>query len=739
MNDPNTYGKNFSWSNHLGQYKINIAEEIREIDKNGINQCLKDDLHADFYKGLVIHALCSKETSVIKQILRHFGATDRDVRKINNNDDYHSHILPIIVKQVNRSSHIAAILLGKALGFRPERCFSAFPEAVRATTPYAPGAYKPEDISNATDTLPKSIKMGGESLPFNLHLVDMQNNYDGSLSHAVCYFSDEKTEDLFVFAVNFGGLRIGVQDAPLRWLSHDLLLQYEKAPVLLCADIKTALYLRQGARQAELDLAKPIITGFVGGEDILLSLPYSSLIRHPVTIVAAPRLPSWKFVDTLVKQCQKSNAKNISIYPWPLALQDAPIDFSEYKTERQEAFREHARLVDSTSIVKLLDHIKNEAILADELGKWKQEVGIELPKGRSKKPGQEDISLTPFGDLPDAPARRNSSPVTLRDMFCSQYATLIWGPSNAGKSWVSITLACALATGTPCFCWAASPACKICYLDGEVDQDFKIRVNQLVQGQDGVCQLLDTNMSVLHKDRILDILDDEWQNTFIEKIGQKGIDFVFIDNILSLAPKATKDAKPFLTFIDKLKRSNVGVVAVHHTNKEGKDFKGPVDLESLSQNVISLEGREHLEKEKDCPAPLRDALAPKGPVVRMSIKKCKVSPELEGQRPIYRLPVNGKWEVVQGIPIEPLAEKGTHPDDESGQPRIANTKLSAPQMKAYEYFHLHPDKEIKNKDIQNALGVREGAARNALNALKTEELIESFGENNQTIYRLKKK
>lgn len=739
MNRYNDNKGNISWANAFDKYKIDIAKEISKCDNFKISRYFSNDLHIDFYMGLVIHTFYSIPIMYQKSILREFGATYDEVQHISD-ESSRCELLPTIAMKVKRHPLIAAMVLGKALRIQPEYCFSAFPEKITATRPYE-HTYKP--THEPTDATPQLVSMGEGCSPFIKLLMDKQNNFRDDFSYAVCHYSDNKNGDIFVFAVRDhikkNEMMIGAQAAPLRFLSHDLLIMHEKHPVLLCADIKTALYLRQCARQAELDLAKPIITGFVGGEDILLSLPYSSLIRHPVTIVADPRLPSWKFVDTLVKQCQKSNATNINIYPWPLALQGASIDFSEYKTENQEVFREHAREVDSNSIARLLDQIKNEAILADELGKWKQEVGIELPKGQSKKTGQEGISLIPFGDLPDAPDRRNSSSVTLRDMFCPQYATLIWGPSNAGKSWVSIALACALATGTPCFCWAASPACKICYLDGEVGQDFKVRANQLVQGQDGVCQLLKTNMSVLHKGSTLDILDDEWQNIFIEGIGQEGIDFVFIDNILSLAPEATKDAKPFLTFIDKLKRSNIGVVTAHHTNKEGKDFKGPVDLESLSQNVISLEGREHLEKEKDCPVPLRDTLAQKGPVVRMFIKKCKVSPELEGQRPIYRLPVDGKWEVVQGIPIEPLAEKGAQQNDKSGQPCVAADNLSASQRKAYEYFRVHSDKEIKNKDIQNALGVKEGAARNALKALERMGLIASFGENNQTRYRLKKK
>lgn len=736
MNRNNDNRGNISWANDFEKYEINITKEREKIDKNGIVACLKDDLRADFYMGVVIHAFYSKKRWIQKEILREFGATDDEVRRIAGNAS--SDLLQTIAEKVNRPPLIAAIILGKALQLKPEYCFSAFPEKVQKSIPYET-IYKP--IYEPVDLTPKLVDMGEGCLPFQQLLMDKQNDLGNDLSYAVCHYSDRKTGDIFVFAVQDhikkNEMMIGVQNAPLRFLSHDLLIRYKKHPVLLCADIKTALYLRLAARQAELDLTRPIITGFVGDEEILSSLPYSALIRHPVTIVADPKLPSWQFVNVLVKQCQKNNAINIRIYPWPLALMDASIDFSD-KTERQEYFREHTRRVDSSSIAQLLDHIKNEAMSPDELEKWKQEVGIEQPKGRTQKTGQEGISLTPFGDLPDAPDRRNSSSATLRDMFCPQYATLIWGPSNAGKSWVSIALACALATGTPCFCWAASPACKICYLDGEVGQDFKIRGNQLVQGQDRVCQLLDTNMSVLHKDNNLDILDDEWQNTFIEKISGEGFDFVFIDNILSLAPKAIKDAKPFLTFIDKLKLSNIGVVAVHHTNKGGKDFKGPVDLESLSQNVISLEGREHLEKEKDCPAPLRDALAQKGPVVRMFIKKCKVSPELEGQRPIYRLPVDGKWEVVQGIPIESLVEKGGHPEDEGRQLRIADDRLSASQMKAYEYFRLQPDKDIQNKDIQRALGVKEGAARNVLKSLVGMDLIERFGENNQTRYRLKK-
>lgn len=67
----------------------------------------------------------------------------------------------------------------------------------------------------------------------------------------------------------------------------------------------------------------------------------------------------------------------------------------------------------------------------------------------------------------------------------------------------------------------------------------------------------------------------------------------------------------------------IDVIVLHHAGKADENFKGPVDLVSLCQNVIHLEGRNQLVGDDGLLSELTGALGEDGPVVRMTIEKCK--------------------------------------------------------------------------------------------------------------------
>ena len=717
-----------------------IDDALCQLDRAGTPACMRDSQKVDFYISLISYEFSSLSNWAKDSIIRAVGGNIADVKRLQCHS-YLDDFLPWVVKKLNRAPVISALVLGNLMDLKPELCFSTFPEAAQQRGEYSLEVF-------VEDATPKSLVVGGTN--FKRMHMDIQRDLNDSITQAVCHYSDGKN-DIFALAVRVKGehgkdlLKIGMKTAAAHLLSRDMIVIHEKAPVLICVDIKVAISFRAVARDGRVfDRTGVIVSGFAGGKDALKGLLLSDVAGHFVTIVSAPGQEGWDGVDQLAKRCLESGAAGVNVYPWPIAQGDAP-NISPYKPELQDALL--AKTTDLGAIElpsQLVAHIRREAIPIEGLASWRK--NVLLLEAATVRTECEQICLTDFnivtfGQLPDAAPREDSTPVAVRQMFTPHYTTLIWGPSNAGKSWMGIELAISLTTGTPYLYFTPSAPCKLCYLDGEVGSDFKARGSQLLQGREECLPLLNKNLHVISAKGGLNILDGKTQEVLISKLQEAEVKYMVIDNLLSLAPAAAKsNSTPLFDFIHRVETLGIGVIVLHHAGKTGKDFKGPVDLVSLCQNVIHLEGRNQLVGDDGLLSPeLICALGVDGPVVRMTIDKCKIAPELECREMVYKLPVGGIWAFVEGD-MSALGQEGSSkdPGGSDHNPSVSRSNLSPAQQKAYNLFVQSPEKDVTNKDIQNLLGVKEGASRNMLKALEQMGHIERRGTDNQTIYRLKK-
>lgn len=729
-------------SSIFNKFEINIDEELSRSNKYGIPSCLKDDNNFDFYKAIVVHELLTLEKRFQKHILHKFNIDHKCATTIVN-DSLSEKILPEISKSLNTNPSFAAILLGKALKIKPEFCFNSFPLS------YADIQKSSKFSKDIADRIPNTLAIFGRD--FRKHIVDYQYAANESTSHAICQYVDTEGYYIYVFAAHDpeltnSALEIGKFAAPALMLSNELLSLYEKAPVFICPDIKIALLMRQNARHANIEPTQPIISGFLGEKATIKSLAFGSLSRHPVTIITAPHQSSWGYLKELVQCCEKVGSKNIKIYPWPILANVDSIDFSIYTDELQQILKEKSQYCSSKNIQLLIKDIYAEAIPVEDFPEWEKDIGLNQPQLKHKNAYNKYNIMRKIDNL-DAPrSRKKISQVTLREMFASHYISLIWGSSNAGKSWVALEIAISLAAGKDCFYWSAASPCKVCYFDGEIGQDLNPRLAQLTQEQQNLNKLVISNLYTIQGTSKLAPRSDEAQNIIISELKEKKINILIFDNVLSIIPEAAQNSTTLFNFFAKLIHEKIGVIFIHHSCKDGKEHKGSVDFLSRSQNVIHLEGREQLQKEtnKDLDhgdelisQKLKLALETPGPVVRVTIDKCKVAPNLERRAMVYKMPVDGTWEVVNEDMA--VAQKSLDKDPEycdNNQSAIYNN-LPNNQQKAYKFFLQNPKKDIKNKDIQCLLGVKEGASRNTLRALEQSGLIERIGQDNQTTYRSK--
>jgi len=732
--------------NHSRHYEINpekVAEIIQHLDRSGIPACMMDSQQADFYVSLVVYEFTSLDSYTKNRIIRAIGGNDADVRSWQSHfclDDF----LPWVVKKLNRGPKISALVLGKLMCLKPEFCFSAFPEAGWQRAQNSTGS----QVVNAT---PKSIVVDGSCFK-QLHM-DIQRDLDGSIAQAVCHYSDGKN-DIFALAVRVAGqqgkdiLKIGMKAAVAHLLSRDMIVRHPKAPVLICADIKEAISFRDAAREGHVfKRTGMIVSGFAGGEDAQEGLLLSDLAGHPVTLVSAPGQQGWDGIDLLAKRCLESGAADVSVYPWPIVQGDVP-DISPFKPEMQDDVLAKTTNLETLELPsQLVARIRREAIPIEDLASWKKNVLLnEAAKVRTENEQscQADFEIVTFDKLPDVTPRGGDVPVAVRQMFSPQYTTLIWGASNAGKSWMGIELAISLTTGTPYLYFTASAPCKLCYIDGEVGPDFKPRVNQLQQGREEFSPLLNKNLFVISAKGGFNILGGEMQKILIDKLQKSGVEYMVIDNLLSLASTASKsNSTPLFDFIHRIEKLGIGVIVLHHAGKTGKDFKGPVDLASLCQNVIHLEGRDQLAKEiskddegDDQPLSqdLAEALEGDGPVVRMTIEKCKIAPELERRKMVYKLPVGGIWEFVEGEMSTPTRNSSDSPIVE-GTPKnfpVDSTPLPPDAQKLLDT--MNKGQSYSRSDLEKITGFTTKKTLNMLKSLLEINIVSQKGEGKSTYY-----
>ena len=88
------------------------------------------------------------------------------------------------------------------------------------------------------------------------------------------------------------------------------------------------------------------------------------------------------------------------------------------------------------------------------------------------------------------------------------------------------------------------------------------------------------------KDGVIDILEPEWQKSMEAQL--EGIDLVIIDNFYCLTENKISSMKPALAWINKLRKRDIAVLVIDHTNREG-ELQGSIAKERATSLSIKLE------------------------------------------------------------------------------------------------------------------------------------------------------
>lgn len=158
----------------------------------------------------------------------------------------------------------------------------------------------------------------------------------------------------------------------------------------------------------------------------------------------------------------------------------------------------------------------------------------------------------------------------LPGLIARNETTLIHGAPRSMKTWATLEIGIALATGTPAFGILAPPAeARVLYVTNE-DGAGKVsdRLRGLLAGR-GFSEIPEGLRLVVGKGVWLD--DDEWRRRLLDEVRQFEIDLVILDPLRSLTAavdQGPREVQPFGNYLRRLiGETGCGVLCAHHDTK----------------------------------------------------------------------------------------------------------------------------------------------------------------------------
>lgn len=540
-----------------------------------------------------------------------------------------------------------------------------------------------------------------------------------------------------------GGVRIS------SWLNQNTFQNNLTATIVLFINMLDALNIKERFQQQQAE--KYIYTACPHWD--FEKMDFSFFGFRKVLLVYSPK----NITENQIVQLSKHLTDKFSV---TITYCDCEIINGRYHNANDNASTKERYYADLSNFSTIEDLFDSQSLIATD--KFN-----DTSKQTIQESTDNEISFKRLFEIPDIDSSSQLRTPTIAGMFLHNIS-LIWGPSNTGKSFFAISLAYSMATGTNFYFAQKSQPIKVGYVDGEMpSEDCKGRFIQ-IKGKDIPNSKL-LNENFIHCDlRGKRLTDPKVQDEVCDYFKKNNTQHIIIDNLLSTFPKASQGSIEQLSnLVEKLRSNGNGITIVHHANKEGKDFKGPTDFECLSQNVIRLYNSEQileLSEKKDfiLPNNIRadiDFIADeknksKNVVMMAEIVKCKASRALEQRNFFFVLPPQGDLQcyneegAVFSSPEKDCSNESNYEQcipetgvcDEKPQKLSPIPKKSAFEIEAEAAFEKlkakFADNEFKTKETYELLGCQNDKAQKIINFLIDKTLIEPLDNGNRRRYRL---
>lgn len=288
-----------------------------------------------------------------------------------------------------------------------------------------------------------------------------------------------------------------------------------------------------------------------------------------------------------------------------------------------------------------LRNLVNNARGYEEFIQWGKNAGFfAVPKQELSLPPKPTSAITFFD--PDT-VEENSQPTELADVTAEHIfsgITMLHGPKNVGKSHVVLSAANSLITHNSL--WGMFPvngvSTKTLLVDSEsTPKNFKDRLGKYeLQKQKynffSICKLAS------HQD--VNLLDEGFQDTLLEKAKEEGIQTIFFDNLTSLVPDGrvynASSVNGIFRYLEEMQKCNIVPILVHHSHNcpdnapEKATMRGTSEFSIRAHTEIVITSPKN-KGENSLPSSILDAVNQGDFIVGIHFKVCKAARILEGK------------------------------------------------------------------------------------------------------------
>jgi putative DNA primase/helicase len=171
-------------------------------------------------------------------------------------------------------------------------------------------------------------------------------------------------------------------------------------------------------------------------------------------------------------------------------------------------------------------------------------------------------------------------------------AAMLYAPRGIGKTYLSLSVAYAVASGGQCLRWQTAKPARVLFIDGEMPlASLQERLAGIAQGA-GSEPPSDDFLRFLPADHFRDGLPKltSPEGLALIKASSEGTDLIVLDNLSSLATGRENEAddwQPMQDLILSLRRRKVSTLIVHHAGKGGQQ-RGTSRREDVLDTVLAL-------------------------------------------------------------------------------------------------------------------------------------------------------
>lgn len=169
---------------------------------------------------------------------------------------------------------------------------------------------------------------------------------------------------------------------------------------------------------------------------------------------------------------------------------------------------------------------------------------------------------------------------------------VIWlfAPEKIGKTILAMSIAYVVSRGNSSVCgWQSNGSKKVLYIDGEMSgvglKKIYSRIVQGFQQENNDNILFDSFLFAESDEEYETILDSVWLEEFQSKLYD--YDLIILDSYYSLNNNS-RSLKDFFVFLKDLKKHNVAVLVIDHTNRNG-ELQGSIDKRKFTDLGIQIQ------------------------------------------------------------------------------------------------------------------------------------------------------